>query len=213
MRYRRFNVWIGVLCIAFAASLAGAQNATINYAAPQQTIRGFGGATAWLGELTVPQADALFSPTSGLGLSVLRVRIDPTGTAASGWVPSNGGWLTEVENAQEAVAANPNAIVFASPWTPPASMKTSSSSQPFYSGTCSPAAGYCGGYLNPANYAAYAAYLEDFVTYFNTNAGFNLYAISMQNEPDIDDVNYESCRPDSGADGHVGGKQCFGADH
>ena len=48
MRYRRFNVWIGVLCIAFAASLAGAQNATINYAAPQQTIRGFGGATAWL---------------------------------------------------------------------------------------------------------------------------------------------------------------------
>ena len=145
------------------------------------------------GELTVPQADALFSPTSGSGLSVLRVRIDPTGTAASGWVPSNGGWLTEVENAQEAVAANPNAIVFASPWTPPASMKTSSSSQPFYSGTCSPAAGYCGGYLNPANYAAYTAYLEDFVTYFNTNAGFNLYAISMQNEPDIDDVNYESC--------------------
>jgi O-glycosyl hydrolase len=182
-----------VLFISLAAGLARAQTVAINYAAPQQTIRGFGGATAWLGELTVPQADALFSPTGGLGLSMLRVRIDPTGTAASGWVPSNGGWLTEVENAQEAVAANPNAIVFASPWTPPASLKASSSSQPYYSGTCSPAAGYCGGYLNPANYATYAAYLEDFVTYFNTNAGFNLYAISMQNEPDFANVDYESC--------------------
>jgi O-glycosyl hydrolase len=193
MRYRRFNVWIVVLCIASAAGLSSAQTATVNYAAPQQTIRGFGGSTAWLGQLTVPQANALFSPTTGLGLSVLRMRIDPTGTATTNWVPSNGAWLTEVENAQEAVAANPNAIVFASPWTPPASMKTSSSSQPYYSGTCSPAANYCGGYLNPTNYAAYAAYLEDFVTYFNTNAGFNLYAISMQNEPDIDDVDYESC--------------------
>ncbi|MGA7339225.1 MAG: Ig-like domain-containing protein [Terracidiphilus sp.] len=168
---------------------------TVDYGTADQIIRGFGGSTAWLGQLTTAQADALFSPTSGLGLSILRVRIDPTGSASTNsWATSN--WGQEVANAKEAVAANPNAIVFASPWTAPASMKTSDTSQPYYSGTCSPAAGYCGGYLDPANYAAYSTYLEDFVTYFNTNAGFDLYAISMQNEPDYSaesGENYESC--------------------
>jgi glucuronoarabinoxylan endo-1,4-beta-xylanase len=184
--------------IPLAVTTASAQTATINYGAAQQTIRGFGGATAWLGQLTVPQANALFSPTSGLGLNVLRVRIDPKGSATSTppWAtttPNTGSWLDEVTNAREAVAANPNAIVMATPWTPPLSMKSSSSSQPFFNGTCSPATGYCGGFLQPANYAAYAQYLEDFVTYFNNNAGFDLYAISMQNEPDFANVNFESC--------------------
>jgi O-glycosyl hydrolase len=172
---------------------AATPTATVNFGTPEQTIRGFGGSTAWLGQLTTQQANALYSPTSGLGLSILRVRIDPTGTLANSWVPTNGGWLTEVSNAQGAVNANPNAIVFATPWTPPTSMKTSSTSQPYYSGTCSPSSGYCGGYLNPTSYAAYASYLEDFVTYFNAHSTFNLYAISMQNEPDYANVNYESC--------------------
>jgi O-glycosyl hydrolase len=182
-----------VLTFLLAAVVASAQIVTVNYSAPQQTIRGFGGSTAWQGQLTTPQATALFSPTSGLGLSVLRMRIDPTGTAATGWVPSDGSWLEELNNAKEAVAANPNAIVFATPWTPPASMKNTSAAQPYYSGTCSPAAGYCGGYLDPSNYAAYAAYLEAFVTWFNSNSTFDLYAISMQNEPDYANVDYESC--------------------
>jgi O-glycosyl hydrolase len=34
------------------------------------------------------------------------------------------------------------------------------------------------------DYANYANYLEDFVHFFNTVAKFNLYAISMQNEPE-----------------------------
>ncbi|MGA2889692.1 MAG: cellulose binding domain-containing protein [Terracidiphilus sp.] len=181
-----------------AVATATAQNAVVNYGSAEQTIRGFGGATAWLGQLTEPQATALFSPTSGLGLSVLRVRIDPTGspTSTPPWAtiaPNTGSWLDEVTNAQEAVAANPKAIVMATPWTPPASLKSSSSSQPFFSGTCSPAAGFCGGFLEPANYATYASYLEDFVTYFDNTAGFDLYAISMQNEPDFANVDYESC--------------------
>jgi len=181
-----------------AVATASAQNAVVNYGTAEQTIRGFGGATAWLGQLTVPQANALFSPTSGLGLSVLRVRIDPTGspTSTPPWAttaPNTGSWLDEVTNAQNAVAANPKAIVMATPWTAPASLKSSSSSQPFFSGTCSPAAGFCGGFLEPSNYATYAQYLEDFVTYFDNTAGFDLYAISMQNEPDFANVDYESC--------------------
>ncbi|MGA3371266.1 MAG: hypothetical protein ABSC48_05840 [Terracidiphilus sp.] len=163
--------------------------ALVDFGTTEQIIRGFGGSTAWLGQLTTQQATALFSPTNGLGLSILRMRIDPTGTAATKWVPTNGAWAAEVANAQEAVAANPNAIAFASPWTPPAPMKTNTqgvsytSSNPLW-----------GGSLNTANYSDYASYLEDFVTYFNANAGFDLYAISMQNEPDWDpNPGYESC--------------------
>jgi O-glycosyl hydrolase len=167
--------------------------ATVDFGTTYQTIRGFGGSTAWLGQLTTAQATALFSATNGLGLSILRVRIDPEGSASSNWV--TGEWTTELANAAEVQSANSNAIVFASPWTPPVSMKTSSASQQYYSGNCSPAANYCGGYLNPSSYADYASYLEDFVTYFANN-GVNLYAISMQNEPDYSDAageNYESC--------------------
>ncbi|MGB8028120.1 MAG: Ig-like domain-containing protein [Terracidiphilus sp.] len=188
---------------------ANPNQVTVDFGMTYQTIRGFGGSTAWLGALTTQQATALFNPTictasnagsCGLGLSILRVRIDPEGTSTTTPPYYTGEWATELTNAQEANSANSNAIVFASPWTPPASMKTSSSSQPYYSGTpaCSPggnSSDYCGGYLNPTNYAAYATYLEDFVTYFANN-GVNLYAISMQNEPDYSDAageNYESC--------------------
>ena len=53
-------VFIVALALLLASVIVSAQTATINYAAPEQTIRGFGGATAWLGQLTVPQANALF---------------------------------------------------------------------------------------------------------------------------------------------------------
>lgn len=174
---------------------ANPSSVSVDFGTSYQTIRGFGGSTAWLGQLTSQQATALFSPTSGLGLSILRARIDPEGSAGSNW--QTGQWTWELNNALAAQSANQNAIVFASPWTPPPSMKTSSTSQPYYSGTaaCSPGAGYCGGYLDPNHYADYAAYLEDFVSYFK-NGGVNLYAISMQNEPDWSaqpSENYESC--------------------
>jgi O-glycosyl hydrolase len=170
--------------------------ATVDFGDNLQTIRGFGGSTAWLGQMPQAVATALFSPTNGLGLSILRVRIDPegspTGGGKFGYPYETGEWDYEAANGALAVKANPNAIVFATPWTPPASMKTSSTSQPYYAGTCGPATGYCGGYLNPTSYAAYAAYLEDFVTFFNSQNSFDLYAISMQNEPE-ENVSYESC--------------------
>src|ERR1039458_4082511 len=166
----------------------------VSFGTTYQTIRGFGGASVWLGQMSSGAAKALFSPTSGLNLSILRVRIDPEGSASGGGIHNQpyetSSWDYELANGQEAVANNPNAIVFASPWTPPASMKTSSTSQPYSS--CSEGAGYCGGYLHPTSYAAYSTFLEDFVNFFNTNAGFNLYAISMQNEPDFN-ATYESC--------------------
>jgi O-glycosyl hydrolase len=169
---------------------ASPNQVTVDFGEPQQTIRGFGGSTAWLGEMPSSVATALFSPTSGLGLSILRVRIDPTGSASSNYVTTN--WSQELANAQEAIAANSNAIVFASPWTPPSAMKTSNTTYPYNTSCSSSPSSLCGGYLNPTSYAAYAAYLEDFVTYFANNS-VNLDAISMQNEPDAQNVGYESC--------------------
>lgn len=171
--------------------------ATVDFNSTYQTIRGFGGSTAWLGALTTQQAAALFSPTGGLGLSILRVRIDPEGSPNSSPPYVTGEWAAELTNAIEEHSENPNAIVFATPWTPPPAMKISSTSQPFWSGspacgTGSPGSNYCGGYLNPSDYTAYANYLEDFVTYFANN-GIKLYGISMQNEPDYADVDFESC--------------------
>ena len=123
--------------------------------------------------MSTAQADALYgnSGSQQLGLSILRVRMDPS--------PDPGGhanWATELNNAQQ--ASSRGAIVFATPWSPPASMKSNGDVNN-------------GGTLNVANYGDFANYLESFVTYMQ-NGGVSLYAISMQNEPDWV-TTYESC--------------------
>jgi glucuronoarabinoxylan endo-1,4-beta-xylanase len=178
---------------------------TVDFGTTYQTIRGFGGSTAWLGHMPSAVSTALFSPTNGLGLSILRLRIDPQGLSTGGGAHGDpfetSDWDHEAANGADAVAANPSAIVFASPWTPPATWKlngtsTTISSVVFneaFNGSCgSEGAGYCGGYLDPNHYADYANYLEDFVKFFNTTNTFHLYAISMQNEPEVNQ-SYESC--------------------
>jgi O-glycosyl hydrolase len=184
---------------------ASPSSVAVSFGTTYQTIQGFGGSTAWLGQMTTKVATALFgSGTNDLNLSILRVRIDPEGSptslGAKGYVYETGEWDQEAANGAEAVANNPNAVVFATPWTPPAAMKLNGSSSVSDDGetwnqsynSCSEGTGYCGGYLNPADYASYATYLEDFVNFFNHVNNFNLYAISMQNEPE-ENVTYESC--------------------
>jgi glucuronoarabinoxylan endo-1,4-beta-xylanase len=183
---------------------ANPNQVTVDYGAADQVIRGFGGSTAWLGQMPAAVGTALFDPVKGLGLSILRLRIDPEGSPTGGGSKGDpyetGEWDYEAANGLEAVTANPNAIVFASPWTPPSAWKLNGSSSVQDDGetwnqsfnTCTEGTGYCGGYLDPNHYADYASYLEDFVRFFNTTNGFNLYAISMQNEPE-ENVTYESC--------------------
>jgi O-Glycosyl hydrolase len=129
-----------------------------------------------MGAIGQAKINVLFGTGAGqIGLSILRVRIDPGGSATSNWVTAN--WGQELTNAVNARTANANAIVIATPWTPPATMKSNSS--------------MIGGTLNPTSYAAYAAYLQSYAAYFASN-GMPLYAVSMQNEPDAN-VTYESC--------------------
>jgi glucuronoarabinoxylan endo-1,4-beta-xylanase len=146
-----------------SAAAAGKPAATcaIDLTNIQQPIRGFGGSSAWHGQLTDADCDKLFTT---LGLSLLRVRIDP-----------DRNWDDEIANAKKAVARG--ATVFASPWSPPPSMKDNGSA--------------IGGSLLPSNYAAYANWLNDFSSTMSQN-GVPLYAISVQNEPNIN-VTYESC--------------------
>jgi len=150
--------------------LAGAQTATINFATTYQTIRGFGGSEAWMPQFSTGLVNALYGTgSSDLGLSILRLRIDPSSTTGG------SNWATELANAQEAAALG--ATIIATPWTPPAAWKSSDSTVE--------------GTLNTSEYAAYANYLNLFTAYL-ANGGVTLYAISMQNEPDAN-VTYESC--------------------
>ena len=141
----------------------------INLTSTQQVIRGFGAASVWCGALSDAKMNTLFTD---MGLSLLRVRIAPN----ENWSSANySAWTDELSNAKKAKARGAN--VFATPWTPPASMKSNSST--------------IGGYLKSSSYSNYANYLKSFANYFSNN-GASLYAISLQNEPDWT-PDYEGC--------------------
>jgi glucuronoarabinoxylan endo-1,4-beta-xylanase len=146
-----------LLSLIWAGAAEAATTCTIQQSAPRQTIRGFGGSSAWHGYLTDSECNTLFGT---LGLSILRVQID-----------ANGVWDPEIANAQKAQARG--AIVFASPWSPPAYMKDNQST--------------IGGRLLPQYYGDYVAWLNSFASNIP-----GLYALSVQNEPNIN-VNYDSC--------------------
>jgi glucuronoarabinoxylan endo-1,4-beta-xylanase len=144
--------------------------ALIFFDSPQQVIRGFGGANIlqWRPDMTTGQVQKAFGSGVGqIGLSILRLRVPYDATEAA--------FSIQVPTAK--LAQSLGAIVFASPWTPPAWMKTSNN--------------IVGGRLNDTSYASYAAHLRSFADYMSRN-GAPLCAISVQNEPDIT-VTYESC--------------------
>ena len=169
--------------------------ALVDYGTSEQIIRGFGASEVFDGVLPSSQITALYGQSSGqIGLTIMRVQIAPATWTSSTQTADTTQWTTELTNAQSAQAQG--AIIFATPWTPPASMKTSSTSQP-YNSSCSSGTDLCGGYLNPASYSDYANYLEAFVNYaaggqFGTDVPVNLYAVSIQNEPDFN-ATYVSC--------------------
>jgi O-glycosyl hydrolase len=163
---------IALLCLALPI-LAGAQTTdNINFNTTYQTIRGFGGSTAWMSALTTAQANVLFGTGNNqLGLTILRSRIDSSSTTGG------SNWAAELASGVAAQKANSEVIVFATPWSPPAAWKSNSS--------------IIGGTLNASNYDNFAAYLNAFIAYEKAG-GVNLYAISVQNEPDYI-PSYESC--------------------
>jgi glucuronoarabinoxylan endo-1,4-beta-xylanase len=161
--------------------------AIVDYGNPEQTIRGFGASEAWFGVLPSSQITALYGTASNqVGLSIMRLHIAPTTWTSSTQTAATSAWTAELSNGKAAQALG--ATVFASPWTPPASMKTNNSTNE--------------GSLSTSSYSDYADYLKAYVNYAATQ-GVNLYAISMQNEPD-----WNPC-VQNGVDGGPNGAGCY----
>lgn len=165
--YTALLLSIAGACLACTQVLA--QSVALNAATEYQTIRGFGGMNApgWIADLTPAQIDTAFGSEPGqLGLSIMRVRIDP----------NSASWRQQIPAAVR--ARQLGAILLATPWTPPAYMKTNNSL-------------INGGKLKPEYYDEYATHLLDFANFMSTN-GAPLYTVSVQNEPDWH-PDYESC--------------------
>jgi glucuronoarabinoxylan endo-1,4-beta-xylanase len=158
--------------------------AAIDFGDAKQTIRGFGGAAAWYyDKMSDNRLDVLFgtSVPDSLGLDIIRLRIAPADWNAATQTADTSQWTAELQNGAAVQARG--GLVFASPWTPPASMKIVNADRqsPLYSGR-----------LDPAMYADYAQYLNSYIRYAASRS-VNLYAVSLQNEPDWDPQTYESC--------------------
>jgi O-glycosyl hydrolase len=141
---------------------------TVNAGISHQQIDGFGAGVvfldAGLDPLSDGQMDTLYGTGPGqFGLSLIRVRVSPT-----------GNWNDALVNGRKAYARG--AKILATPWTPPAIMKSNNN--------------IVGGALLPAEYGNYVAYLNGFAAAMAAN-GSPVAVISLQNEPDIT-VTYES---------------------
>lgn len=146
------------------AVTASGGDATINLAAQKQLIRGYGGINhpAWIGDLTAAQRETAFgNGNNQLGFSILRIYIDE----------NKNNWSRELATAKK--AKEKRALLFASPWNPPSNMAETFTRD----GVANQKR------LRYDKYGAYAQHLNDFVTFMKNN-GVELYAISVQNEPD-----------------------------
>jgi glucuronoarabinoxylan endo-1,4-beta-xylanase len=157
-----------------------AQTTTVNWLTTYQTIEGFGVSDHQNGQpaLSSAQSTFLFSPTNGIGLSLLRVGTTENGSCSSislacAQNPDNGAG----GNTSDAQACIANGCrVWATSWTPPASMKSNNST------VCTDNGG--NGTLLAASYGAFATYLSNYIASMKTYYSIPLYAISVQNEPD-----------------------------
>lgn len=145
---------------------------TVDPSVEYQTIDGFGGMNLlsnW-GKtqlMTDDEVDLVFgTDAGGLGLSIMRIRLHP----------EIARWNIAVPSAKRAYEKY-GVKILASPWSPPASMKSNGN--------------VIKGYLKPEKYEDYALYLEKFASYMK-DSGAPLYAVSIQNEPDWD-PDYEGC--------------------
>ncbi len=144
----------------------------------KQYIRGFGASSAWSdwggnsagNTWLVSHADEFFTTTSGIGLTIIRARINPV---QSEW----GNTAPPLQAARDRGATE----IFATAWTPPAQWKSNNAVD-----------NQNGGYLLPQYYQNYANYLRDYVIYMRDQKQVNITAISPANEPDYR-VSYDGC--------------------
>jgi glucuronoarabinoxylan endo-1,4-beta-xylanase len=155
-------------------------NCVIDWTNTYQRIDGFGASSAWRSQWRSDMADMLFSTNNGtcstlsqnsnftytgIGLSLLRTRINTNGT-------------TTWENSIMQMAQARGAKVWSTPWTPPPHFKSNGNVN--------------GGNFLSVNNQAYASVLAQYVVNMKNLYGIDIYALSVQNEPDLA-TSYESC--------------------
>jgi glucuronoarabinoxylan endo-1,4-beta-xylanase len=174
---------------------------TVDWTNAFQCIDGFGASSAWGGSWTTNQADMFFSTNSGMGtsldgktnfafngigLSLLRNHIAPASTPSASDTP----WTWETTIMQWAQARG--ARVWSTPWTPAAGFKsTNDVYDTDYATNALWGGSFWGG---TATNLAYASQLANYVADMKNTYGVNLYAISVQNEPNVDITTYEACQ-------------------
>ena len=160
-----FVAGLAAISMLFIACVTNAATATVNWNNTQQVIDGFGAAVTQA-DLTPAQADLFFLQPNGIGLSLLRLGV-PYWAGQSPW---------NCETIKLAAARSAKAL--ATGWTPPKELKTNGS--------------YInGGYLLSQYYQSYANFQTDYVKNVKAQCGVDLYALSVQNEPNLD-VSYAS---------------------
>ena len=128
----------------------------------------------------------IFSVSEGLGSSLIRVCIGGSDFSLDEftWCDKEGIENFDVQESDkkylfpildEIYAINPGVKIIASPWSAPRWMKRElSSNEPFYSWTS--------GRLDPKYYADYATYFVKWIQEMKSRK-YNIYAITIQNEP------------------------------
>src|SRR6185436_1518249 len=166
---------------------------TVTWSDVRQTIDGFGASGAfqratYLMNMTEPSRsqilDALFSQTTGAGLSIVR-NIVGDGSNLSDGVPtiepSLNNWVWTGDEGQiwlmQQAQARGTTRFFSTVWSPPGWMKDNGS--------------FIGGSLALSHYQDYANYLSRYIREYNSRFGLPIYAISLANEPCIS-VSYSS---------------------
>ncbi|MDR0700297.1 MAG: hypothetical protein LBG28_13950 [Tannerella sp.] len=135
--------------------------------AQYQYIAGFGGMCnpkIWLGSnnlITADEMNKMYGP-DGLGYNILRLMI----------YPNQNDWAADVAGAK--IALQNGAIIFACPWdcTDALADKITRNGEDVK-------------HLKHENYEAYANHIVSYINYMKDN-GVRLYAVSVQNEPDMD---------------------------
>jgi glucuronoarabinoxylan endo-1,4-beta-xylanase len=128
----------------------------------EQTMQGFGLNDPWSPALTDAQADLVFDPTKGIGLTILRI-----GMGTNGDEISTNTW----GDIQKAKARGVTTFI-ASVWSAPANCKSNNSVND-------------GGHLLTGCYDSWSSTIAAFPAKVKQNAGVDLYAMSPANEPEF----------------------------
>src|ERR1017187_4676842 len=159
-------VFAAIVAVSLSSSTVRAQ-CTVDWNNVHQRIDGFGASSGFSGiTWSQAQANMFFSTNTAVGLSFIRTQIQP------------GGTITASELGMAPKAQPIGAKVWSAPWGPQISFKDS--------GTLN------GGNFVSANNQAYANQLAGYVATMKAS-NINVYAISVQNEPDFTTTSYASC--------------------